>query len=799
MADLRPAVPGPAVGGRAGLRPAAVQRHPRPADRVPGGAVLRRPDRAARPAAFYPDLGSDAVEGDTRGEESARDQGARRPHPAERRGPRGVRAPHRGLPRPVRHPADRLGPGRGEARPDPEVGLGAHAERADPGARRRRHRGGQDRQPPVRRPGRRRQPDPGRAGGESGGRAAAVRAPAARQAPSAARRPTVCSGSTRMSDAEARATLASCLDVPRWVDEVPAGRPYDSGARGAAPGQGVGRRRSPTTRSPRRWPGTPGSASRPAPVTTPSSPQREQAAVGDADPAVTDAIRAGNAEYESRFDRVFVIRAAGRPADRDPGRTAPPAEQHRGGREGRGDHPAAGDRADPAGNGAGLMGRPTQTGRQTDTLVLQGAHVVTVDGAGSEYADGHVVVTDGRITAGRARAGAARPARAPAYVDATGCLVTPGLGQHPPPPLPVGHPRLAVDDTLFGWLTTLYPVWGRHRRRRRCDAAATGGARLAGRHRLHHDHRPPLRLPARRRRRARAPRSRRPGRSGCGSTRPAARWTSGQSKGGLPPDNVVEDIDAILAATEAAIDTLPRPVVRTRCCGSASRPCSPFSVTGDLLRAGRRAGPRARVCGCTPTSCETLDEEDFCREQFGCTPVDYVESLGWLGPGRLVRPRRPPRRRGDRALAATGTGGGALPDAPTPGSAPASPGSATCATPASPVGLGVDGAASNEAGSLLEEAAARAAVRPGPRRPAGADRPGRAGDGDHGRRPGARPGRRDRLARGRQAGRPRGVAAGHVGAHRHRRPGGRPGARRAAAAGAAAGQRPDRSSSRTGW
>ena len=87
----------------------------------------------------------------------------------------------------------------------------------------------------------------------------------------------------------------------------------------------------------------------------------EQAAVGDADPAVTAAIRAGNAEYESRFDRVFLIRAAGRPADRDPGRTAPPAEQHPRGGTRRGGHPAAGDRADPAGNGAGLIGRPRRT------------------------------------------------------------------------------------------------------------------------------------------------------------------------------------------------------------------------------------------------------------------------------------------------------------------------------------------------------------------------------------------------------------------------------------------------------
>ncbi len=90
------------------------------------------------------------------------------------------------------------------------------------------------------------------------------------------------------------------------------------------------------------------------------------------------------------------------------------------------------------------------------TLVLQGAHVATVDAAAHEYRSGHVVVTDGLITAWatvRPRGARAR------VVDAGGCLITPGFVKHPPSPLPVDHPRVAVDDTLFGWLTTLYPVW----------------------------------------------------------------------------------------------------------------------------------------------------------------------------------------------------------------------------------------------------------------------------------------------------------------------------------------------------
>ena len=102
--------------------------------------------------------------------------------------------------------------------------------------------------------------------------------------------------------------------MPRWVRGGRRRPPVRDGARGAAQGQGIGRIVHRRRRSTRRWPGTPGSASRPAPDTTPSSPQQEQAAVGDADPTVTAAIRAGNAEYENRFGRVFVIRAAGRPA-----------------------------------------------------------------------------------------------------------------------------------------------------------------------------------------------------------------------------------------------------------------------------------------------------------------------------------------------------------------------------------------------------------------------------------------------------------------------------------------------------
>jgi OHCU decarboxylase len=117
----------------------------------------------------------------------------------------------------------------------------------------------------------------------------------------------------QQSEADARATLQTCLDVPRWVDEVLTGRPYDTApavlhrARSAAATLSDDEITRALSRHPRI--GEQAGAGHDEEHST-----REQSAVGDADPTVTEAIRAGNAEYESRFNRVFIIRAAGRPA-----------------------------------------------------------------------------------------------------------------------------------------------------------------------------------------------------------------------------------------------------------------------------------------------------------------------------------------------------------------------------------------------------------------------------------------------------------------------------------------------------
>ena len=175
----------------------------------------------------------------------------------------------------------------------------------------------------------------------------------------------------------------------------------------------------------------------------------------------------------------------------------------------------------------------------------------------------------------------------------------------------------------------------------------------------------------------------------------------GQSKGGLPPDNVVEDIDAILAATEAAIDTHHDPSF-----GSMLRigvaPCSPFSVTGDLLRQtaelSRRKGVRMHT-----HLCETLDEEEYCQQHFGCSPVEYMESVGWLGPEVWLAHSVHLTDSSIASLARTGTSVAHCPTSNARlGSGIARSRDLRDAGVA--VGLGVDGAASNEACALLEEA-----------------------------------------------------------------------------------------------
>ncbi|WP_433791212.1 8-oxoguanine deaminase [Actinoplanes sp. CA-252034] len=345
-------------------------------------------------------------------------------------------------------------------------------------------------------------------------------------------------------------------------------------------------------------------------------------------------------------------------------------------------------------------------------IIIENAAVATVDAAGTEFPDGHVVVgDDGRIVAvGAGRADESHRGR---RVDGTGCLITPGLVNTHHHLYQWATRGLALDETLFGWLTTLYPIWGR------LDAGIVGAAAGAGLGWLalsgcttsmdHHYVFP------------------RDGGDVLAAEIEAARTiglrfhpTRGsmdlsRKDGGLPPDHVVEDTDEALAATEAAIDRWhdPSPDAMLQI---AVAPCSPFSVTTRLMEEAavlaRRRGVRLHT-----HLAETDDEEEFCLKQFGCTPVEYAERVGWLGDDVWLAHGVHLDDSAIAKLGATGTGVAHCPSS----NARLGTGSARVRELLDngvPVGLGVDGAASQEVshlGAELRQALYTARQRQGPK------------------------------------------------------------------------------------
>lgn len=105
----------------------------------------------------------------------------------------------------------------------------------------------------------------------------------------------------------------------------------------------------------------------------------------------------------------------------------------------------------------------------------------------------------------------------------------------------------------------------------------------------------------------------------------------GQSQGGLPPDRVVQREKDILEDSQRVIETFHDPAPHSMLrIGLA--PCSPFSVTGDLMRESARLARTYEKVGLHTHLAETLDEERFCLEKFGKRPLDYAESVEWVGP-----------------------------------------------------------------------------------------------------------------------------------------------------------------------
>jgi len=324
------------------------------------------------------------------------------------------------------------------------------------------------------------------------------------------------------------------------------------------------------------------------------------------------------------------------------------------------------------------------------SLLLSGAHVVTMDDAGTEYPDGWVLVVDGRVEA----AGDGAPPPADERVELGGAVVTPGLvNTHHHLYQTLTRAR-AQEADLFTWLKTLYPVWAGIDEESVYAAARTGLAELAlsgCTTVFDHHYVFPRGTSGLIEAEVRAARE-------LGVRIVASRGSMdlGESDGGLPPDSLVERVDDVLAETERLADLQDDGFVQI-----AVAPCSPFSVTGKLMEESAQLARRLGLVLHTHLA-ETVEEEAYCRELYGCTPVEYLEQVGWLAEDVWcahcvhVRPDELAR------FAQHGVGVAHCPASNLRLGAGVAP-VREMLDAGVQVGLGVDGSASNERGDLLYE------------------------------------------------------------------------------------------------
>ena len=336
----------------------------------------------------------------------------------------------------------------------------------------------------------------------------------------------------------------------------------------------------------------------------------------------------------------------------------------------------------------------------TLTVLHSAAALVTMNDDGWEIADGAIAWRDGVITAvGTTDALAPLLQSADRTIDARGCVVTPGLvntHHHLYQSLTRAVPG-ATDASLFGWLRRLYPIWARYRPDDVQAATRLGLAELAlSGCTLSTDH---LYLY--------------PNGVTLDDTIVAAAdiglrfhptrgsMSVGESAGGLPPDALVEREPAILADTIRVIDRFhdPAPGAMVRI-GVA--PCSPFSVSEGLMRDAALLARDKGVMLHTHLA-EDADDVAFSLERFGCRPGVYAERLGWTG--RDVWMAHCVKLDADEIalFAATGTGVAHCPCSNCRLGSGIAPLTHMLAAGV-PLGLGVDGSASNDSGNLLQEA-----------------------------------------------------------------------------------------------
>jgi cytosine/adenosine deaminase-related metal-dependent hydrolase len=335
----------------------------------------------------------------------------------------------------------------------------------------------------------------------------------------------------------------------------------------------------------------------------------------------------------------------------------------------------------------------------TDLLIHNARMIATVDPGRREIAGGWVAITDGLISA----VGLSTDPKPEATetIDATDCLVTPGLintHHHFYQNLTRAYPPM-TRAPLFGWLKTLYPLWAGIDEEAVFTSAWVGLAELAlSGCTTSTDH---LYLHPR----------------GAGDLLSAeigaatdlgmrfhptrGSMSLSEKDGGLPPDFVVQDDDDILAQSEVAVqrhhDRAHGAMVRI-----ALAPCSPFTVTEQLMVRSAELAERLDVRLHTHFA-ENIEDDEFSVATFGCRPLEYLERTGWLTSRTWVAHCVMPDHDEVQRLGAAGIGAAHCPSSNlilASGIAPI----VDLRAAGVHVGLGVDGSSSADSGSLWLEA-----------------------------------------------------------------------------------------------
>ena len=329
-------------------------------------------------------------------------------------------------------------------------------------------------------------------------------------------------------------------------------------------------------------------------------------------------------------------------------------------------------------------------------LVRNATLLVTMDAQRREIAGGAVFARDGVIEA--VGPTSELPATADEVIDARDQIVIPGLvntHHHMYQTLTRAVPA-AQDCELFGWLRTLYPIWARLTPEMlqvstqvACAELLLSGCTTSSDHlylfpgacrlddTLHAAAEIGIRFHAAR-----------------------GAMSVGVSQGGLPPDEVVEDEAAILKDTQRLIEGFHDPA-RFAMQRIVVAPCSPFSVSRGLMRDAALLA-RERGVSLHTHLAENDNDIAYTREKFGCTPAEYAEALGWLGPDVWHAHCVKLDAAGIALFASTGTGVAHCPGSNMRLGSGAAPIRAM-RDAGVPVAIAVDGSASNDSGHLLGE------------------------------------------------------------------------------------------------